>query len=59
MATKHPMTVDEFARMETADNEAYELVDGELIPLPRPTPLHGMILCRIAQLIQKIISTGA
>jgi Uma2 family endonuclease len=52
MATKHLITVDEFAQMATADYEAYELVDGELIPLPSPTPLHGMILCRIAQLIQ-------
>jgi Uma2 family endonuclease len=52
MATKHLITVDEFARMETAEDEAYELVDGELIPLPSPTPLHGMIRDRLVQLIR-------
>jgi hypothetical protein len=38
MATKALMTVEQFANMKTADNEAYELVDGELIPLPGATP---------------------
>ena len=47
MATKALMTVEQFARMNTADNEAYELVDGELIPLPSPTPLHGNIRDRL------------
>jgi Uma2 family endonuclease len=51
MATKHLITVEEFSQMETADNEWYELVDGELIPLPSPTPLHGIIRDRIARLI--------
>jgi Uma2 family endonuclease len=51
MATKL-ITVEEFARMETADNEAYELVDGELIPLPGPTPWHARIRDRLVQLIR-------
>lgn len=52
MATKALMTVEEFTRMNTADNEAYELVDGELIPLPSATPLHGNIRGRAEQLVR-------
>ena len=33
MATTALMTAEQFAQMSTAENEAYELVDGELIPL--------------------------
>jgi Uma2 family endonuclease len=38
MSTKTLMTVEEFAQMHTAETEDYELVDGELIPLPTGTP---------------------
>ncbi len=37
------MTVDQFVQMNTADTEDFELVDGELIPLPRATPLHAIV----------------
>ena len=47
MSTKTLMTIEEFARMETADTEAYELVDGELVPLSSPTPKHARIRGRI------------
>jgi len=50
------MTVEQFAQMDTADNEAYELVDGELIPLtsqhsfrlfcPRPVGAFDLVLPR-------------
>lgn len=43
------MTVEEFVQMTTPETEAYELVDGELFLLPRPTPLHAMILSRLVQ----------
>lgn len=52
MATKQLISVEEFAQMETADTEAYELVDGELIPLPSATPLHGMIRGFLEHLIR-------
>jgi Uma2 family endonuclease len=52
MATKALMTVEEFARMETADSEAYELVDGELVLLPSATPLHNVIRGRLEQVIR-------
>ena len=43
MATKAPMTVEQFAQMNTADTEDYELVEGELIPLSSGTPRHNTI----------------
>jgi Uma2 family endonuclease len=52
MATGALMTVEEFVQMETADNESYELVDGELVPLPSGTPLHSIIRDRMVQLVR-------
>jgi Uma2 family endonuclease len=49
------MTVEEFARMETADTEAYELVDGVLVALSSPTPLHNFIRGRLNSLILKYV----
>ena len=43
MATKALMTAEEFAHMNTAETEDYELVDGELIPLASGTPFHNFI----------------
>ena len=51
-ATATLMTVEEFANMRTADTEAYELVEGELIPLPSATPLHAKIRRRLERLIE-------
>jgi len=45
------MTVEEFAQMETAETEAYELVDGVLVPLPSCTPWHNVIRGRLNTLI--------
>ena len=47
MAAKQLMTVEQFAQMETAHNEVYELVAGELIPLASPSPLHCIIRDRL------------
>ncbi len=52
MATKALMTAEEFAQMNTAENEDYELVDGELIPLSSAIPLHSMIRDKTVQLIR-------
>ncbi len=43
MSTKTLMTVDEFSQMSTSDTEDFELVEGELIPLPSANPLHAKI----------------
>jgi len=45
------MSVEEFAQMETAETEAYELVDGVLVALSSPTPLHNIIRGRLEKLI--------
>ena len=46
------MTVEEFAEMETADTERYELVEGELIPLSSPTPRHNKIRARVERSLE-------
>ena len=51
MSTKTLMTAEEFAHLETAENESYELVDGELIPVPSAIPLHGVIRDRMTRLV--------
>jgi Uma2 family endonuclease len=43
MSTTTLMTVEQFARMQTSDTEDYELVEGELVPLPSGTPIHSMV----------------
>jgi Uma2 family endonuclease len=43
MSTKTLMTVEEFAQMDTADTERYELVAGELVPLSGSTLFHNEI----------------
>ncbi len=52
MATATLMTVDEFARMATGETEDYELVEGELVPMPSGTPMHGEIRGRLESLIR-------
>ena len=52
MATKALLTAEEFAQMTTAENEDYELVDGELIPLSSPTALHNRIRSRIDRYVE-------
>ena len=52
MATKSLITAEEFAQMSTAENEDYELVDGELIPLSSATALHNIIRGKTEQLVR-------
>jgi Uma2 family endonuclease len=51
MSTKALMTVEQFAKLDTADTEDYELVEGELIPLPSATPRHAKIRGRAERLL--------
>jgi Uma2 family endonuclease len=46
------MTVEEFARMSTSENEDYELVEGELVPLPSANPMHADIRGRLEQVLR-------
>lgn len=47
MAATALMTVEDFVHLETSDNEAYELVDGELSPLASSNLEHCIIRRRI------------
>ena len=51
MATKTLMTVEEFAQISAPETEDYELVEGELSPLPSATPTHGLICENVSLLI--------
>ena len=52
MSTKALMTVEQFARMETAETEDYELVEGELIPLSSGTLRHAKIRRRLERVLE-------
>jgi Uma2 family endonuclease len=52
MSTKTLMTVEQFAQLETAERADYELLDGELIPLPSSMPLHCIIRDRTIQFVR-------
>jgi Uma2 family endonuclease len=45
------MTVEEFAQMDTADTDSYELVAGELVPFPSLTPRENMTRDRLSRLL--------
>jgi len=51
MSAKTLMTVEEFAQMHTADTENYELVEGELVPLPSSTPRNCVVRDFIGHLL--------
>jgi Uma2 family endonuclease len=58
MSTKTLMTVQEFAQMQTAETEDYELVDGELVPLPSGTIRHAKIRDLIGHLLWSYFGTN-
>ncbi len=46
------MTAEEFAQLNTAETEDYELVNGKGVPLSSGTPLHNLIWDKLAQAIR-------
>ena len=52
------MTVEQFARLETAETEDYELVDGELIPLSSGTPKHNKVRDLLGHLLWNYFKTN-
>jgi Uma2 family endonuclease len=50
MASKTLTTFEEFARMSTSEIEDFELLEGEVIPLPSATPLHAKIRHNVERL---------
>ena len=51
MSTTTLITADEYAQMSFPESERYELVEGELVPLPSGTPRHCLIRDLIGHLI--------
>ena len=43
MSTKMLMTVEDFAELNAAETEDYELVEGDLIPMASGNPVHAKI----------------
>jgi Uma2 family endonuclease len=43
MSTQALTTIDQFSQMPSDERVRFELVDGELMPVPSPTPLHSWI----------------
>ena len=58
MSTKSVMTVEQFARMTTAETEDFELVEGELIPLSGGTRRHCKIRDFVVILMQTYFRCG-
>lgn len=52
MATRTLLTTEQYAQMQTSEMEDYELVDGELIPLPSAIPLHNKIRRRLERFLE-------
>jgi len=46
------VTVEEFVRMSTPETEDYELVGGELVPLPSVNPTHAYVRDRLVQTLR-------
>jgi len=53
MSTKTVMSVEDFAQMTTAETEDYELLEGELIPLPSATPAHAELRGALESLLRE------
>src|SRR5262245_9950588 len=47
-----PMTSDQFCKLPTSDTVKLELLDGEVVVMPRATPLHQYFLLRLAIAVQ-------
>ena len=52
MGTKMLINAEEFAQMNVPETEDYELVEGELIALPRATPMHAKVRRRLERLME-------
>ena len=58
MSTKTLITVEEFAQMTTSETEDYELVEGELVPLPSANPMHADVRGRLEHLLRSYFESN-
>lgn len=59
MAANTLITAEQFAQMTPAETEDFELVEGDLIPLASPTPLHARICLRIGRSLDDYLTSHA
>ena len=52
------MTVEQFVQMDPENTEAYELVEGDLIPLPSQTPIHSEIRGLVTYLLREYFNSN-
>ena len=57
VATKARITLDEFLTLSEGDRRL-ELVDGQVIDVPAPGPLHGRIVARISRCLSEYLERG-
>ncbi len=56
MGTRTLMTTEQYAQLQTSEGESYELVDGELIPLPSAVPRHNKIRRRLERSLEDYLA---
>jgi Uma2 family endonuclease len=55
-----PFTDEDLLRQRETRDERLELIDGEIVVTPSPTPMHQLIVHRLAVILnQAIVATGA
>jgi Uma2 family endonuclease len=55
-----PLTYDDLVRERETRDERLELIDGEIVVTPSPTPMHQLVVHRLAVIFdQAIVAAGA
>ena len=49
------MSVEEFERLPPPEHCRYELVDGEVVELTFPTPLHNLTVLRVSRILEQFV----
>jgi Uma2 family endonuclease len=51
--TTHPITIEEFEKLDLPDNQQWELHGGEIVGMPFPSRIHKRLQQRICRLLQE------
>ncbi|MBA3451305.1 MAG: Uma2 family endonuclease, partial [Chloroflexia bacterium] len=55
----HALTYDDLKQQREIRDERLELIEGEIIVTPSPTPMHQLVVHRLAVLLDRaIVETG-
>jgi Uma2 family endonuclease len=56
----HSLTYDDLLRVRETRDERLELIEGEIVVTPSPTPMHQLVVHRLAVLLDRaIVESGA